>query len=1151
MRKPGSSVLVSAALALSLTAAAFGQLGVGTITGRLTDSTGAVIPGASVTIVNISTNFTQTTNTNESGIFRIPGLQPGPYRVTIEAEGFKTYLQDELDLRTGSTLPVDAVLELGAVTEQIEVTAATPLLETESSTAGSVLEGETMYELPNYQRYVGSTMNFVPGVTTGGYAWGASLGAYHIAGHRNSATAAFEDGVSANEPTGSGTNYTRPVLNSVEEVKVITSNTPAEYGHTAGGVVDTVKKTGTNQFHGLASMYGRSRKMQHRLFFDKNRTTDPQPGLPNGTPALFFLPDFNLGGPFIKNKTFFFVGFQHLIEKKTAQATTSTPTAAMKGGDFSFGGIGNPIFDPSTTRQLDDGTWVRDAVPNNLIPASQVDPVARALLDIDPWVPENQANLTRSGPSGNLLYNENARVFFYDYNARVDHQFSSNTRLFWSVTGNKNKGLGRPPRQIRLLEFDARDGNVTPQNHSNWSLGINHVLNPTMIVDTRFGFNRRDQWRNVPSFEAGVPSRLGIPNVPDTLLPAFGTTGNNSNPETLYGINPTGPFTRVSENLSWRIDVTKLYGAHSFKFGYEIWKVRANWSQVDTPSGRYFFNNMTADLQPGGQPVPNTGNTFAGFMYGYVREAQFTRQLATWLPRMDVQSFYIQDDWKFSPKLTLNLGVRYSVEGQFRSKYGQHSNFDPSAVDPVTGQLGAIVHPGNNTDRLASRDTNNFQPRIGLAYKITDKVVFRGGFGANTIDIGFPQNRGNFQEYVAQAALQQAPGDPRPAFRISATPGVPAFNVSPDGTSPFVGSNFSSRTVEWWDPNLKNAYALNFNGGVQYQFMDNYLVEALYQGSSGVGLHERWNVNSFPITFGANDPDLRQAAFNRPQDFRPFNHFGDIRHRGNYGHSTYHSGTLKLEKRYSAGLNFITFYTWSKTIDSQDSDNAGTGVAPLTNRGLEKGLAGFHRKHRWVGTFTYELPFGPGKPMLSGTGAMRHLFGGWEISMVQTVESGNPYTFNYQGNPNNQWPTWVATRRPDFVGNETPALIDGYRRDMRESPDRFNRGRIAPAYDIDDFAYPGAFTPGSGGRNAVIGPSLIWTQVSAQKNFRFFERLDMQIRWDMQNPFKRYSFFVDNNPTLRYNAANAPQNFGKMVRDARTASVGGQPLMNLTVMLRF
>ncbi|MBI1356314.1 MAG: hypothetical protein GC160_18390 [Acidobacteria bacterium] len=1133
-------------LALLLAAAVFGQLGVGTITGRLTDSTGAVIPGATVTITNTSTNFTQPSVSNESGLFRVPGLQPGPYRVTIEAEGFKTYIRENLELRTGATLPVDAVLEIGAVTEQIEVTADTPLLETETSAAGAVLEGETMYKLPNYQRYAASTFNFVPGLTTGGYAYGGGLGSYRVAGQRNTATAAFDDGVPTNDALA-GTEYIKPVLNSVEEIKVITTNVPAEYGHTGAGVMDVVKKSGTNQFHGLASLYGRSRSMQHRLFFDRQRTSQPQDGLPNGTQSIFFLPDFSLGGPFIKNKTFFFTGLQHLIEKKTAQAFATVPTDGMLNGDFSFGGVGNPIYDPTTTRRLADGTWTRDPLPNNVVPRSQFDPVAQALLGIDPWRRPNLTGaITSNGPSDNLQYNENSRVFFYDFNARVDHQFTPNLRMFWAFTSNYNQGLQRFPRGLDVMTFDAVDGFTQPSMNSNWSLGFNYVLNPTMIFDTRFGYNRRDLHRDVPGYQEGIAQQLGIPNVSDELPPAFGANSDGAgSANTLYGIYPTGPRNEVSETLSWRADVTKVYASHSFKFGYELIKLRANYKQVDTPSGRFYFDGMTSALQAGGQSVPNTGNSFAGFLMGYYREAEFTNNLASWLPRGNFNSFYVQDDWKVTPNITINIGVRYMSEGQYRTKYGQHSNFDPTAIDALTGKQGAIVHTG---DPLASRDKNNFQPRFGLAWKLNEKLVFRGGLGVNTIDIKFPSTRGNFAEYVGTASQIRAAGDPRPFARISQTPAPPAFNILPDGTSPIqvTGNNFSGRTVDWWDQNLKNAYALNFSAGLQYSLKRNYLVELTYQGSSGIGLIERWNINSFPITFGADDPALRQAAFNRPQDFRPFNQFGDIFLRSNFGHSTFHSGTVKLEKRLSGGVSFITFYTLSRSIDSQSNNNDGTGVAPLTNRRLEKALSDFHRKHRWMGVATYELPFGPGKRWLSSTGAMRHLFGGWELSAIQTLESGNPLDFSFANSPNNYYPTFAGIRRPDAASSDIQ-MIDTWRSDVYNSPDRFSLAGIAPILNINDFAYPAAFTPGTLGRNAVIGPNLVWTQVSAAKNFKFGERFDFQVRWDMQNAFKHYNF---NPPTTNVDFKN-PNTFGKVRSDPRTASIGGQPLMNITLALRF
>jgi hypothetical protein len=1126
---------------------AHAQLGVGTITGRISDPSGAAVPGASVVVVNSDTNFRFTSQTNEEGIFRIPGLQPGPYRVSIEAEGFKTYIRDNLVLRVGATQPVDVALEVGAITEQVEVTAETPLLETETSAAGSVLEGEIMYRLPNYQRYAASTFNFVPGVTAGGYAYGGGLGNYHVAGQRASAIGAFEDGVNNNDQRN-GTSYVKPVLNSVEEIKVIATNVPAEYGHSGGGVLDVVKKTGTNQFHGLASVYGRNRGMQHRLFFDKFRTSQPQPSSPTGTASMFLLPDFNVSGPIIRNKTFFLAGYQHLIEKKTAQAFGRVPTDAMKAGDFSFGGIGNKIYDPASTRREANGTWVRDQIPNNQIPLSQFDPVARKIIGLDPWVQPNQSGVNAEGPTDNLLYNENARVFFHDFNARIDHQFTPNVKIYGSWAFNYSEGLQRPPRNVRLLEFDASDGWIQPDRRTHITLGNTWIINPTMVLDMRAGYNRYALEREVPSVGQDWPGQLGIPNVPDTLMPSFGSTsGNQNRPDTTYGLHVTGPRRQVDETLSYRADLTKVQGTHSFKVGYEILRFRLNASQVDTPSGQFLFDNMTAGLQAGGQPVPNTGNTFAGFLLGYVRQGQFTQELAAWHPRSSINSFYFQDDWKFSPTVTINWGFRYTVENQFTTQYGQHSNFDPSATDALTGRKGAIVHTG---ERLAKTDWNNIQPRFGVAWRFRDRWVFRGGLGFNTIDIKYPLHRGYFEEYVGIDNQEQLPGDPRPVYRISEVPRAPSFRLQPDGSSPFTGRNFGSRTAEWWDPNLRNPYAVNWNAGVQRELGNHYLVELLYQGSGGVGLIERWNQNVFPIDFGANDPAVRQAAFNRPQDFRPYPHFGDVRLRCNCGHSSYHSGTVKLEKRMSEGLMFLTFYTWSKSLDSQDGDNDGGGVDPLRNRNLEKALAGYHREHRWIGTVTYELPFGPGKRFgSSASGIKRHLVEGWELSWVQTWESGNPVTFSYDGNPANQWPTYIASRRPNPAAEDIQ-LIDGYRENMRTSPDRFTLVGIAPIYALSDFSYPGAFTPGALGRNSVIGPDLVWTQISAAKRININERVYMYFRWDMQNAFHRYNFNVDANPTLLFNA-RTPDSFGKVRSDPRTASIGGQPLMNLTLSLHF
>ena len=396
------------------------------ISGRVVDSTGAVVSNVAVSAVQVATNFTFKATTNADGLYRIPSLQPGAYRITFEAAGFKKLLRDDVDLRAGDNLAVDVELQVGNVTESIEVQGTTTLLETETSAAGSLMEGEVLHKLPLYQRYVNTTLNLVPGMTMGGYGYGGDFGAFHIAGQRNSTIGLFEDGVNANEQM-SGTVGIKPVQNSVEEVKVLTTTLPAEYGHSAGGVLAVVKKSGTNEFHGLAAGYGRTRRMQHRLFFDRLRTSDPQPGNPNGVPTWFMDPEANASGPVVipklyngRNRTFFFFGYQKLIEKKAAQVLVNTPTDAMKAGDVSYGGMGQPIYDPATTRQNPDGTWTRDPFPTKIVPASRFDPVASKILSINPWVPPNAAGaFSPTGPVTNLITNENSRTFFEDYSEPV------------------------------------------------------------------------------------------------------------------------------------------------------------------------------------------------------------------------------------------------------------------------------------------------------------------------------------------------------------------------------------------------------------------------------------------------------------------------------------------------------------------------------------------------------------------------------------------------------------------------------------------------------------------------------------------------------------------------------------------------------------
>ncbi len=1126
----------------------------GTFTGTVTDPTGAAVANVQVIVVDTDTNFQSRATTNAEGLWRVAALQPGTFKITFEAAGFKRMVQSGLELHVGDVVPVNATLELGQLSDSIQVSAQSTLLETETSATGTVTGGDVLYKMPLYQRYVLNALNLMPGMTMNGYAYGGSLGGFNVAGQRSTGTAVFEDGVFGNDPQSSSGTDIKPVENSVEEVKVITGTLPAEYGHTTGGVVTVVKKGGTNSFHGLAADLGRTRNMTHRQFFNLFKTSDPQPGAPNGVPAWFMQPDAAASGPVYipklydgRNKTFFFFGYQKLIEKKSAAFTSQTPTPALLGGDFTFGGAGQQLFDPFTTRQNPDGTWVRDPLPGNVVPLSRFDPVARKIIGMNPWVPPNTpGSLTSTGPVSNYTWASKSRTFFEDYSTRIDQQFNPELKLYGSYTYNHQSGLGRPT-SLAIPVFDGANGLLTPFTQKNFSLGVTKLFGATTLNDIRLGYYRARNDTMVPSFNQNWAGTLGIPNVSPLLMPSFSSTaasGTGAAPalNTMYGLTVPGPSRTVRENYSFRDDFSKMYGTHAFKMGYELLNFRGNFVQLGTPSGVFQFDNMTSGLQATNtQPVPNTGNLFAAFELGAVAAVNFTTYTATWLPRDYINSLYFQDDWKISRTLTLNLGVRWSTESPFHTAHNQLSNFSPTATDPVTGRLGAIVHP---TEGLNERSLRNFQPRFGLAWHPLDRWVFRGGFGVNTVDIRFPNALQQFDEYQALTVQARIPGDPRPLFQLSQGPAPVVYNLQPNNTATYNGSNYGSRNIYWMDGKLHPGYVMNWNTTIEYQMSTNNLIKLIYQGSAGVHLVESWNVNAFPTDFAANNQTLQNAAFSVPQNYLPYTQFGSINYMSNTGHSTYHAGTLQFQKRYSQGVVLNTFYTFSKALDDCDNDyGVCSGVAPVANRNLNKGRAGYDRNHVAVANATYELPIGKGRRFVNSNRVLDWIVGGYELAWVQTFNTGNPISFSFANSPNNYYATSIGNRVPNLTCSGIS--MPGFGLGDKIGGNRFNQALENPVLPVECFSAPAAFTPGNAGRNIVTGPGIMYSQVSAKKNFVFNERWNLQLRFDFQNPFHNWGF---NAPSNQVDFRN-PQLFGKITGDQTTASFAGQPLMNLMLKL--
>jgi len=1110
------------------------QTGQGTIVGTVSDATGAVIPDVSVTSTNRDTRVNRATVTNAEGIYRIPYLNPGYYEINFEADGFKKLLRSNIQVRSSETVRVNVPLEIGNVVETVEVSAASQLLETETSVTGDLVPGEILTSVPIPQMKIQSILWYMAGMTNqGGYG--------HVAGQRSRAFQATMDGVSGMEPVRGGVSTNRflaTVQHNMAEVKLLTTALPAEYGHSGGGIMNISYKSGTNQLHGLAEERYIYPGLIHRNWQD---ASIPQGGV------NFHLMTATISGPVVlpgyngRNKAFFLAGFQRHHERASENNNREVPSAAELAGDFSFGGVGFPIYDPTSLVQMPDGTYVKDQFPNNQIPTSRFSNVANNFLGMTPFrAPDNrnnQAFVSPSGPQDNLSADTKYRSYRTGSDFKIDHNFNDKHRIFWRFSNYQHRSWnGRWNVAFDNKIFDYRRTPI-PINSTQWVVSDSYTINPTTINEFRLGYNRRKFSRSPESLGGDWAATLGIPNVSGATMPNLGRCSNQNctGQSDLFSSArfPEGESIDVTENFSFQNNVTMLRGMHTFKMGYELLRTRSSSHVAAEPSGIYAFGGTEAPF------TPNTGNHFASFLLGGVRRAEFTFDLATWLPRWWTNSFYIQTDWKATPKLTLNLGMRWQYETPFETKYGQQSQFDPTATDPLTGKTGALVHAAGP---LSSSDRNNFQPRLGMAYNFAQDWVFRAGFAINTMDLWTNGLQENFEEYRGTAIVQQPTGNPDIAFNINQGPPSISLDLAPDGSFPFSGANFSGRTASWYDQNMRAPYVANWNAGFQRQLTSTTMIEVNYQGSVGVGLLNRWNANVVPLDI-ADDFETLDTVHRSVQNYKPWSHFGNVNLYSNFGHNSYHAATIKFEKRYSGGLTLTSFYTRSKSID-EDSDDGSAGGVSYYNRSLEKAMSSYNVPNKWVTYSTYALPYGRGRKWGSNIGKVADaVIGNWELNNILTISNGTPFDITHSGSGNVYLP---GTRRPDMASGFTYDDIaipwDSH------GPNRHNRNNIDPWMTPDAFAAPASFTPGDMGRNPIKGPGVAWWQVSLAKTIPIGERFKGMLRFDMNNPIKYYNF---RNPTSGLNFSNT-RSFGKITRNNGSFSgIGGRLYMHMIFRLEF
>lgn len=1097
-----NALLRSVLCLVCITAAALGQAArTGTLVGTVTDSSGAVIQGATITVTNVDTNFVSKSETNAEGAYYIPFLAVGAYELRIESAGFKSHVQTGIQIRAAEVPRIDVRLDLGAASESVQVTGGLALLETETSQISQTMEHKTIQQIPIMQMKAQRLLYYVEGLQIRGAD--AS-----VVGQASTALGFTLDGVSAKtsvrDAIGDTNTSVQPALDALAEAKVYTTGAPAEIGHASGGMLSMTYRSGTNDLHGSLEDRWTNNAMTHRGYLEQGARTNP---------ITFHQGQATISGPVVipklyngRNRTFFLFAYGRHHEKTDEPQTASVPDANMLNGDFSFpqvAGGGYPIYDPQSMRLVND-TWTADMFPNFTIPKSRFDPAIVKFLALSPWSAANNpggATYSRTGPTNNYLGYTVYRSYRSRYDTKIDQQINSKNKFFVRNSWNRHRQLGRISAYINNRELDNATpsfGRPNPIDQQNWAFADYHTFSPTLLNELRLGFGRRASTVDPPTANAGWAQKLGIAGVGAQNFPTFSSGAIGT---VLYGISPGAYNRTIAEDITFQNNVTKIMGRHTLKFGYEVIRTRENMIDEVLPSGNYVFASSGTALPF----TPNTGNVFASFLLGSVTSATYTQRVWNRLPRWWSHSGYAQTDWKATPNLTLNLGIRYTVETPYQDKWGHQSQFDPNVVDPLTGRMGAITHPGGS---IYQTDKNNFQPRVGVAWNFSKRMVFRGSWGLLTQDL---MPRGGSEDYTSTAVVQPVAGDPRPAFYLSQGPGKIPFVINNDGTSSFVGTNYSGRGATYIDPNLRLPYVMNWSGSVQTQLGSTWLNEILYQGSAGVGLSASGNLNQLSkAIFDSTDLTLLNSVYAAVQNYRPYPQFGTITYITNGGHSTYHGLTTRFEKRYASdGLVLNAHYTWSKNL----SGTMGDGWQ-FYNWQLTKGPTTFDTRHRFIIQGMYDLPVGKGRRFLNRGGIVNAVLGGWNLVAIETAQSGPAVTFTFAGSPYRYLP---GPARPNQISQNAKVS------DWSVGPNRFPMNAQNPLFNLNAFAYPAQYTNGSLGVGTSTAVWLIWPQWSISKGWELKERFKFRIRLDGNNLPVRFM------PTTLNSTVNfsSPESFAK------------------------
>jgi hypothetical protein len=980
----------------------------GGISGTVSDAQQGTLPGVLVTLRNEGTNATMTATTNDEGLFNFPFVAIGRYTLTAALQGFATAKQEHIEVRVADRLRIDLGMQVGALSEEVTVAAGAPLLETSTASRGFVIERAQVEDLPLLGRNPFSLAVLSPGVQyTPALASRSNrpfdnggMDNFAINGGRAYTNEFLLDGVpnSGTETTNPNNLSFVPSPDATAEFRVQTSIYDAQYGRTGGGVVNVVLKSGTNAFHGALYQYYRDESLNANTF-DANRGGVAKAGLYWRQPGAMVSGPVKIPGVYDgKDKTFFMYSWEQIRSEVPFPQVYTVPTALERQGDFSQTRTadGRPvtIYDPLTTR-LVNGTYVRDAFPGNRIPANRIDPVAQAILA---KVPMPNANSLVN----NLLVPDNARADKYDQHVvKVDQVMGQSQRFFARFARNK---------RTEINDYAAFAPEASPwyqHGRTNLGLAAEHtaVLSPSLVLSSRVGFIRHEFYVQVHGdgynpadlgFPANYTNAVGRQTFPQIQWDGFTTFGST------FGGNNGSVFT-TSDVWSWSEVLSKTMGNHQFKFGGEFRALINNQQNPTSSAGRFTFNRAFTQADPTRADV-TAGNSVASLLLGYPADSSTTANpsLVPINPLINYRSNYtgvfVQDDWRVTPKLTVNAGLRWDYESPNVEKNNQQNiGFDASATSPlqVSGLSlrGGLLFATDDNRMPFKRDLNNFQPRIGMTYQLTDKTVMRGGYALAylpTFDHG--QNNG-FSLNTTLVASTDGGITPSATLRNP----YPAGIDQPVGSSQGLGT-LLGRPFTYSNPDRTIPYVHQFSVGVQREIPGNMVLDAAYVGSRTRGLIVNKGINEItaeqlaqgnamlvqvanPFQGRLPGTPFNGATVPLQQLVRPYPQFGSITEdRRSLGVNDYDSLQLSLNKRMSKGVQFLVSYTYSRAMEevgylnNQDDWNQLLRVVTVGDS-----------PHRLMLSGNWSLPF-----FSNSKGVVGSLLGGWQANGIVVFQSGLP-----------------------------------------------------------------------------------------------------------------------------------------------------------------